>query len=105
MQVRTGKGSRFFALLLSLIMAVTMTTSLSLLAEPAYATAETVAVKLVDKAGKEQTLATWTYDAEKVTYNEADGTEVGIVQTFNEPLVYTGINRKPDPRCLSVTTK
>ena len=77
-------------------------------AETAYADpASTVTMQLVGKDGEATTLATWTYDSENTTYvDDATGEELAIVEDYSSsPLVYTGLNKKPDPRCLSVTTK
>ena len=91
---------------------------------PSYAAAaDGLTVYLVDKAGNDQTLAQWTYDSSQKTFTE-NGAEVALVKDFTDAsnltgevngktydfseegaLVYTGLNKKPDPRCLSVTTK
>lgn len=91
---------------------------------PGYAAAaDGLTIYLVDKAGNDQTLAEWAYDGTQKTFTE-NGAEVDLVKDFTDPenltgeingnvydftdegsLVYTGLNRKPDPRCLSVTTK
>ena len=91
---------------------------------PSYAAAaDGLTVYLVDKAGNDQTLAQWTYDSSQKTFTE-NGAEVALVKDFTDEsnltgevngktydfseegaLVYTGLNKKPDPRCLSVTTK
>lgn len=68
---------------------------------------ESISVQLVGKNGEKSSLASWTYDSENETYKDAaTGKELSIVEDYSEnPLVYTGRNKKPDPRCLSVTTK
>lgn len=71
------------------------------------AAAPSVVMQLVDKDGSANNIATWTYDDENETYiDNATSQELSIVTDYSSnPLVYTGINKKPDPRCLSVTTK
>ena len=88
------------------------------------ATAETVTISIVNKDGESETvLEEWTYNADNKTYT-ANGEELKIVKDFTDDenlkgaingqsydftsigaLPYSGINKKPDPRCLSVTTK
>ena len=100
------KSGKALSLLLVLCMLVSMFSGLSITASAAAV--ETVAVELTGKDGKTaSTLATWTFDSANQTYKDnATGSELVIVRDYSSaPLVYTGLNKKPDPRCLSVTTK
>ena len=99
-----SKAKRTLSLLLVLSLIVSLFAGLTV---TAAAASQTVTVQLTDKAGETKTLATWEYDSANRTYQDAaTGKELSIVTDYSAaPLVYTGLNKKPDPRCLSVTVK
>ena len=92
---------------LSLLLILAMVFSLFVMPVGAVAEGAKVTVTVQDITGEVRTLATWTYSlADETFIDDATGNELAIVKDFSSaPLVYTGINRKPDPRCLAVATK
>lgn len=96
-----------FSKVLALVLMVAMTFAMLPVAPASAAAVETVSVQLVQKDGTDKTLSTWTFDSTNQTYTDGNtGAELSIVTDYSaNPLVYTGLNKKPDPRCLSVTTK
>ena len=121
------RGGKLLNAFLSLILVAGLLPAVQLAApEQAYAAAtQQVSVVIKDSAGAEMTLATWTYDSTNQTYkDDATNAELSIVKDFTQEanqkgmvngvsydfssigaLAYTGINRKPDPRCLAVVKK
>ena len=119
--VRSSAWKRLLAVILSVAVVISMGAWSTAMVDAAAA--PEVSVFLVGKDGQDKTLAQWNYDSENKTYTE-NGVALGIVKDFTSEenlagevngksydftdigaLPYTGINRKPDPRCLSVTTK
>ena len=121
------RGGKLLNAFLSLILVAGLLPAVQLAApEQAYAEAtQQVSVVIKDSTGAEMTLATWAYDSDNQTYKDsATNAELSIVKDFTQEanqkgtvngvsydfssigaLAYTGINRKPDPRCLAVVKK
>jgi hypothetical protein len=56
-------------------------------------------VYILNEDGKTGTLiGNWNYDVGKETYVDASGNEASFITTFDEPLVYSGIDRMPAAR-------
>lgn len=112
---------RTLAFLLMLAMVLTMMPVTAM----AAADGDRVVVQLVGKDGTVSDLATWKYDGTNKTYIDLDTNgELALVKDFTDSenlkgsingqsydftdlgaLAYTGTNKKPDCRCLAVTTK
>lgn len=112
---------RTLAFLLMLAMVLTMMPVTAM----AAADGDQVVVQLVGKDGTVSALATWKYDGTNKTYIDLDTNgELALVKDFTDSenlkgsingqsydftdlgaLAYTGTNKKPDCRCLAVTTK
>lgn len=131
MYLQTKKGHKFLAVLIAFTMILTMLGSMTSTAFAAEASTEdaSVTVSYIDKAGEEQNIDSWYYDATNKTYRvgSATGTKLSLVKDFstyagvaayNKTLAdylkdknvgyampFTGINKKPDPRCLAITKK
>ncbi len=112
---------RTLAFLLMLAMVLTMMPVTAM----AAADGDRVVVQLVGKDGTVSDLATWKYDGTNKTYIDLDTNgELALAKDFTDSenlkgsingqsydftdlgaLAYTGTNKKPDCRCLAVTTK